>query len=70
MFACTGTGELLPPYTVYKAIHMYDSWIRGGPPNSRYNRSKSGWFDVQCFEDWLLKIVVPFVRNKPLVKKL
>jgi len=65
MFACTGTGELLPTYTVYKAIHMYDSWIKGGPKNSRYNRSKSGWFDAQCFGDWLLKIVIPFVKNKP-----
>lgn len=65
MFVCTGTGELLPTYTVYKAIHMYDTLTRGEPPNSRYNRCKSGWFDVQCFKDWLLKIVIPFVKNKP-----
>jgi len=65
MFACTGTGEILPPYTVYKSLHMYDSWVIGGPPNSRYNRSKSGWFDSQCFEDWLLKILIPFLKNKP-----
>lgn len=65
MFACTGNGELLPPYTVYKALYLYDSWIVGGPPNSRYNRSKSGWFDSLCFEDWLIKVVIPFVKNKP-----
>jgi len=70
MFACTGNGELLPPYTVYKALYLYDSWIVGGPPKSRYNRSKSGWFDSQCFEDWLIKVVIPFVKNKPVKKIL
>lgn len=65
MFACTGTGEILPSYTVYKALHMYDSWVIGGPPNSRYNRSKLGWFDSQCFEDWFLRVLIPFLKNKP-----
>lgn len=65
MFSCTGDGELLPPYTVYKALHMYTPWIVGGPKNSRYNRSKSGWFDSNCFEDWLIKIVIPHFKNKP-----
>jgi len=44
---------------------MYTPWIVGGPKNSRYNRSKSGWFDSNCFEDWLLKIVIPHFKNKP-----
>lgn len=67
MFACIGDGELLPPYTVYKALHLHfhTPWIVGGPKNSRYNRSKSGWFDSNCFEDWLLKIVIPHFKNKP-----
>lgn len=44
---------------------MYDSWVIGGPPNSGYNRSKSGWFDSQCFEDWLLEVLIPFLKNEP-----
>jgi len=63
MFAITGTGEVLPPYTVYKAERMYDQWTIGGPKNARYNRSKSGWFDSFSFEDWFTTIVVPWAKK-------
>lgn len=65
MYAGTADGQLLPIYVVYKADHLWDSWTSGGPPCTRYNRSKSGWFDSTCFEDWFFTIVVPFFRNKP-----
>lgn len=31
MFAGTASGLLLPPYVVYKAEHLHDSWMDGGP---------------------------------------
>jgi|UniRef100_A0A2S2QDD5 hypothetical protein len=65
MFSCTGNGELLLLYIVYKALHMYTPWIIGDPKNSKFNRSKSGWFDSNYFEDWLLKTVIPYFKNKP-----
>lgn len=63
IFSCTDDEE--PPYILYKALHMYTPWIVCGPKKSRYNRSKSGWFDSNCFENWLLKIVTPHFKNKP-----
>ncbi|XP_066943531.1 uncharacterized protein [Macrobrachium rosenbergii] len=45
MFACTASGKILPPYVVYKAKHFYDLRTEGGPSNTRYNRTDSGWFD-------------------------
>ncbi len=64
MFSCAGDGILLPVYVVYKAIHIYDSWTTDGPPNARYNRTKSGWFDSLCFEDWIRTVAVPYLKNK------
>ena len=52
MFCGNAVGEMLPPYTVYKSEHLYDSWCCGGPKGSRFNRSKSGWFNEETFEDW------------------
>lgn len=66
MFAGTASGFLLPPYVVYKAEHLYDSWLEGGPRGTRYNRSKSGWFDGVIFEDWFNKIVLPYFRKFPV----
>ena len=64
MFSGTASGELLPTYVVYKADHLWDTWTQGGPPNTRYNRSKSGWFDSTCFSNWFDTIVVPYCRGK------
>lgn len=64
MFACTAAGKLLPSYVVYRSKHMYDSWTEGGPPNARYNRTESGWFDGATFEDWFFKVVLPYAKSQ------
>ncbi|XP_065642689.1 uncharacterized protein LOC136074311 [Hydra vulgaris] len=64
MFAAAADGTILPPYVVYKAMHLYQSWTEGGPKNARYNRTKSDWFDSFCFEDWVLTIALPYLKNK------
>lgn len=63
MIAGTASGFLLPPYVVYKSEHLYDTWVQGGPKNTRYNRSKSGWFDSALFEDWFLTVVLPYFKK-------
>jgi len=63
MFACSANGRFLPPYTVYKAERMMDTWLMGGPIGARYNRTKSGWFDAYCFKDWLLELAVPYFKR-------
>jgi len=63
MYACAADGTILPPYVVYKATHLYDTWTEGGPPGARYNRSKSGWFDMHCFSDWFMKIILPYTKK-------
>ena len=49
---CGNAGELLPPYCVYKStsVIMDSSWVRGTPPGTKFNRTKSGWFDEGIFE--------------------
>lgn len=44
MFSGTASGELLPPYVIYKAEHLWQSWLEHGPPGSRFGRSKK-WVD-------------------------
>ena len=52
MYCGHSVGELLPPYVVYKAEHLWSTWTIGGPKGTVYNRSKSGWFDSHTFHDW------------------
>ncbi|KAB0804870.1 hypothetical protein PPYR_01840 [Photinus pyralis] len=63
MMAITAAGHLQPPYVVYKAVHLYPTWIEDGPEGAMYNRTKSGWFDAMTFEDWFDKIILPYFRN-------
>ena len=57
-------GELLPPYVVYKAHHLWSTWTEGGPSGTRYNRSKSGWFDSVIFDDWFFQLALPKLKRQ------
>ena len=57
-FCGSASGQVLPPYVVYKSEHLWDLWTQGGPRRSRYNRSKSGWFDAVTFADWFSSVFV------------
>ncbi|XP_075990155.1 uncharacterized protein LOC142985794 [Anticarsia gemmatalis] len=70
MMACTAVGEIIPPYVVYKAQNLFDTWTKSGPKGVRYNRSQSGWFDANIFHDWVTTMIFPFFENKPGKKLL
>ncbi|XP_055531382.1 uncharacterized protein LOC129722145 isoform X2 [Wyeomyia smithii] len=63
MFAAAADGFVLPPYIVYASVHLYSTWTEGGPKGTRYNRSKSGWFDKVIFEDWFTSMALPYFMN-------
>ena len=70
MFCGSADGKMLPPYVVYKAKNLYESWCQGGPKGTRYNATPSGWFDMAVFEDWFEKLFLPEVRRIPGTKVL
>lgn len=63
MYCGSAAGVLLPPYVVYKSTHLWQSWMEGGPPLTRYNRSLSGWFDSVVFTDWFKNLFLPHTRK-------
>lgn len=63
MFCVSADGKLLPPYTVYKAKHLYPTWVDGGLEGAGYNRNDSGWFDMPIFEDWFISCYLPAIRH-------
>ena len=65
MFCGSADGTMLPSYVVYKSEHLWSTWTEGGPPGTRYNRSRSGWFDLQCFSDWFETVFVRSVAGLP-----
>ncbi len=64
MFAAAASGVLLPPYVVYKSENIMETWKEGGPRYTRYNRSKSGWFTREIFQDWFHTIAVPYFKHR------
>lgn len=64
MVCGNAAGQVLPPYVNYKSDNMWSTWTEGGPPGTRYNRSKSGWFDTNTFEDWFFSLVLPVLRRQ------
>lgn len=63
MYAGNAAGELLPPYVVYRATHMWSTWTENGPRGCRYNCSSSGWFDAAIFTEWLESQMIPRLKR-------
>lgn len=64
MVCGSAAGELAPVYVVYKAENMWETWTENGPTGARYNRTKSGWFDTRCFEDWFQFTMLPILKKQ------
>lgn len=52
LFCVSASGWYLPPFIVYKGLHLYQSWTQGGPPGTCYATTKSGWMEDTVFESW------------------
>lgn len=64
MMAASANGTLLLCYVVYKSKYFYDSWVKQGPKDCRYNCTTSGWFDSHTFEEWDRTIILPYFKDK------
>lgn len=40
LYCGSGTGQLLPPFVIYKAKRFFHQWGIGGPPNAGYECSE------------------------------
>lgn len=70
MVCGNAAGELAPIYVNYKAEKMWSTWCENGPLGARYNRTKSGWFDSQSFEDWFVSLMLPILKKQEGCKVL
>ncbi|CAH2101070.1 unnamed protein product [Euphydryas editha] len=66
----TASGEMFAPYVVYKADNLWTNWCANGPDGARYNRTKSGWFDKDTFQDWFNTIIIPWAVKTSAPKVL
>lgn len=57
LFCGSAAGSYMPPFVVYKAAHLYDSWCKGGPENGMFGVTASGWMEDYIFENWIEKFV-------------
>ncbi|KAK2577099.1 hypothetical protein KPH14_006266 [Odynerus spinipes] len=55
--------EFIPPMLIYKRKRMTDDVRRGGPPNTVYSCSESGWITIELFFEWL-KHFIKYTRFK------
>ena len=56
-------GTYLPPSVGYKSENIYCEYVSGGPYNTVYSCTKSGWFDSATFETWFFKQFLPSTQG-------
>ena len=58
--ACaSASGQLLPPYIVYKGERLIADTTFGGPLGTRFSVSHNGWMTGEGFLDWLRSLFLP-----------
>lgn len=62
-------GKVFPPYILYKAKNLYDSWCVGGPYGAGYSTTDSGWMEGTTLASWFEKRFLYHVRHikKPIL---
>ena len=68
MLAGTASGELLPPFVMYKCQskpgRIKESWQKDyPPPKTFYSSSSTGWFDIKGFEVWFKAVIVTWAKK-------
>lgn len=64
MVCGNAAGVVAPPYVNYKAEKIWSTWTENGPVGTRYNRTRSGWFDSNSFEDWFVSLMLPILKKQ------
>ena len=55
----SASGQLLPPYVVYKGARLRAETTFGGPLGTRFSVSHNGWMTADGFVDWLKSQFIP-----------
>ena len=55
----SGSGEMLPPYVVYKRARVSPYHTIGGPLGTWYKATENGWMNAEMFLDWFQSIFIP-----------
>lgn len=75
MMCGSASGVLLPPYIVYRAEKMWNTWTENGPKGfpccnqrccsagARYNRTRHGWMEAVTFRDWFMNSFLPHAKT-------
>ena len=64
ILACgSAIGEKLPPYILYKGKYHQKRHMVGGPTDTLYSRSKSGWMESANFLEWFSNSFFPLLRK-------
>lgn len=68
IFCGNAAGEMLPPYFIFKAKNAWSDWLFGATRGSRMTVTKSGWIDLESFDDWFKYHFLRFAIKKKELK--
>ena len=60
----SASGQILPPYVVYKGERLMSDTTYGGPLGSKYTVSQNGWMVEHTFLDWMRSLFIPSIPNE------
>ena len=68
LFCTNSVGTYLPPFTVYKGKHLWESWVVGGPAGAKYGVSPKGWMMDYNYQRWFTDVFCPLTKDEAVNK--
>ncbi|CAF4627833.1 unnamed protein product [Rotaria sp. Silwood2] len=65
LVCASATGEILPPFVVYRSKRLFQEWCLGAPPNTGFSNTESGWMEKTVFYDWFKEMFLEITKNLP-----
>lgn len=59
----SASGQLMPPYVIYKGARVSPFNTFGGPLGTRYGATENGWMTGEIFLDWLRMIFLSSIPS-------
>ncbi|CAF3192699.1 unnamed protein product, partial [Rotaria sp. Silwood2] len=65
LICASATGHILAPFVVYRSKRLFQEWCMGGPLNTGFSNSDSGWMENKIFYEWFQEMFLEATKHLP-----
>ncbi|CAF1515821.1 unnamed protein product [Rotaria sp. Silwood1] len=65
LICASATGHMLAPFVVYRSKRLFQEGCMGGPLNTGFSNTDSGWMENKIFYEWFQEMFLEATKHLP-----